>query len=179
MRHRWKVLDMSALPEHYEDGGEKLHEPHTEANSLTRPERYGDPPDAIVVVAAGPTTSVQGEYLMTLYVPIAEAHDVDDTLRSAKWRSRCHDGRRYQPQVCCNQRIRKWPLSMVFVCSDQVITVRCGNFFGLVGTSRVRAARPPNHGLRSLRSAAIFHPEFDDSHPGSASCATCMFCSND
>ena len=31
--------------------------------------------------AAGPTTSVQGEYLMTLYVPIAEAHAVDDTLR--------------------------------------------------------------------------------------------------
>ena len=29
----------------------------------------------------GPTTSVQGEYLMTLYVPIVEAHQVDDTLR--------------------------------------------------------------------------------------------------
>src|SRR5262245_57213741 len=28
-----------------------------------------------------PTTSVQGEYLMTLYVPIVEAHQVDDTLR--------------------------------------------------------------------------------------------------
>ena len=36
--------------------------------------------NAVVVVAAGPTTSVQGEYLMTLYVPIAEARDVDDTL---------------------------------------------------------------------------------------------------
>jgi hypothetical protein len=37
--------------------------------------------NATVVSAAGPTTSVQGEYLMTLYVPIAEAHDVDDSLR--------------------------------------------------------------------------------------------------
>jgi len=36
---------------------------------------------ATVALAAGPTTSVQGEYLMTLYVPIAEAHDVDDALR--------------------------------------------------------------------------------------------------
>ena len=32
-------------------------------------------------VVACPTTSVQGEYLMTLYVPIAEEHNVDDTLR--------------------------------------------------------------------------------------------------
>jgi hypothetical protein len=32
-------------------------------------------------LAAGPTTSIQGEYLMTLNVPIADAHDVDDTLR--------------------------------------------------------------------------------------------------
>ncbi len=31
--------------------------------------------------AAGARTSVQGEYLMTLYVPIGEAHQVDDTLR--------------------------------------------------------------------------------------------------
>jgi hypothetical protein len=31
--------------------------------------------------AGGPTTSVQGEYLMTLYVPIVEGHNVDDTLR--------------------------------------------------------------------------------------------------
>ena len=31
--------------------------------------------------AGGPTTSVQGEYLMTLYLPEAEAHGVDDTLR--------------------------------------------------------------------------------------------------
>jgi hypothetical protein len=31
--------------------------------------------------AGGPTTSVQGEYLMTLYVPLAEGHNVDDTLR--------------------------------------------------------------------------------------------------
>jgi Protein of unknown function (DUF3237) len=36
---------------------------------------------ASVSLAAGPTTSVRSEYLMTLYVPIAEAHDVDDTLR--------------------------------------------------------------------------------------------------
>jgi hypothetical protein len=36
---------------------------------------------ATVPLAAGPTTSVQGEYLMTLYVPIADAHDIDDTLR--------------------------------------------------------------------------------------------------
>ena len=36
---------------------------------------------ATVLLAAGPTTSVQGEYLMTLYVPIADAYDVDDTLR--------------------------------------------------------------------------------------------------
>jgi hypothetical protein len=31
--------------------------------------------------AAGPKTSVQGEYLMTLSVPSAETHSVDDTLR--------------------------------------------------------------------------------------------------
>jgi hypothetical protein len=31
--------------------------------------------------AAGPTTSVQAEYLMTLYLPIAEARVVDETLR--------------------------------------------------------------------------------------------------
>jgi hypothetical protein len=31
--------------------------------------------------SAGPTTSVQGEYLMTLYLPIVEAHVVDDRLR--------------------------------------------------------------------------------------------------
>ena len=36
---------------------------------------------ATVALAAGPTTSVQSEYLMTLYVPIVEAHQVDDTLR--------------------------------------------------------------------------------------------------
>jgi hypothetical protein len=36
---------------------------------------------ATALLAAGPTTSVQGEYLMTLYVPIADAYDVDDTLR--------------------------------------------------------------------------------------------------
>ena len=72
------------LEEHYEDGGEKLHEPHTEANSLTVLSATAILLNAIVVVAAGPTTSVQGEYLMTLYVPIAEAHDVDDTLRSAR-----------------------------------------------------------------------------------------------
>src|SRR5580704_4880810 len=36
---------------------------------------------ATVPLAAGPTTSVQGEYLMTLYVPIADAHDIDDALR--------------------------------------------------------------------------------------------------
>jgi len=35
---------------------------------------------AAVALAAGPTTSIQGEYLMTLYVPIAEAHQVDETL---------------------------------------------------------------------------------------------------
>ena len=33
-------------------------------------------PHDIAADAAGPTTSVQGEYLMTLCVPIAEAHDV-------------------------------------------------------------------------------------------------------
>jgi hypothetical protein len=38
---------------------------------------------ATVALAAGPTTSVQGDYLMTLHVPIAEAHDVDDGLRTA------------------------------------------------------------------------------------------------
>jgi hypothetical protein len=36
---------------------------------------------ATVPLAAGPTTSVQGEYLTTLHVPIADAYDVDDTLR--------------------------------------------------------------------------------------------------
>jgi hypothetical protein len=36
---------------------------------------------ATVALAAGPTTTVRGEYLMTLYVPIAEAHQVDETLR--------------------------------------------------------------------------------------------------
>jgi hypothetical protein len=36
---------------------------------------------ATVALAAGARTSVQGEYLMTLYVPTAEAHEVDDTLR--------------------------------------------------------------------------------------------------
>jgi hypothetical protein len=36
---------------------------------------------AVAAAAAGPTTSVQGEYLMTLYIPIAEAHQIDDTLR--------------------------------------------------------------------------------------------------
>jgi hypothetical protein len=36
---------------------------------------------ATICFAAGPTTSIQAEYLMTLYVPIAEGHDVDDTLR--------------------------------------------------------------------------------------------------
>jgi Ca2+/H+ antiporter len=30
---------------------------------------------ATTAFAAGPTTTVQGEYLMTLYVPIAEAWD--------------------------------------------------------------------------------------------------------
>ncbi len=34
-----------------------------------------------VALAAGPATSVQAEYLMTLYVPTAESHVVDDTLR--------------------------------------------------------------------------------------------------
>jgi hypothetical protein len=38
-------------------------------------------PHGTAADAAGPTTSVQGEYLMTLYAPIAEAHDVDDRLR--------------------------------------------------------------------------------------------------
>ena len=33
-------------------------------------------PYDIAADAAGPTTSVQGEYLMTLCVPIAEARDV-------------------------------------------------------------------------------------------------------
>ncbi len=36
---------------------------------------------ATAALAPGPTTSIQGEYLMTLYVPIAEAHQVDETLR--------------------------------------------------------------------------------------------------
>jgi Protein of unknown function (DUF3237) len=36
---------------------------------------------AVATLAASPTTSVQSEYLMTLYVPIAEGYDVDDTLR--------------------------------------------------------------------------------------------------
>ena len=36
---------------------------------------------AVAAGAAGSTTSVQGEYLMTLYLPLAEAHPVDDTLR--------------------------------------------------------------------------------------------------
>ena len=36
---------------------------------------------ATVAHAAGASTSVQGEYLMTLYVPTAEAHQVDDALR--------------------------------------------------------------------------------------------------
>jgi hypothetical protein len=36
---------------------------------------------ATVAHAAGASTSVQGEYLMTLYVPTAEAHQVDDVLR--------------------------------------------------------------------------------------------------
>lgn len=36
---------------------------------------------ATVALAAGASTAVQGEYLMTLYVPSTEAHAVDDTLR--------------------------------------------------------------------------------------------------
>jgi hypothetical protein len=36
---------------------------------------------AVAASAAGPKTSVQGEYLMTLSVPTAETHPVDDTLR--------------------------------------------------------------------------------------------------
>jgi Protein of unknown function (DUF3237) len=36
---------------------------------------------AIAAASAGPATSVESEYLMTLYVPIADAHDVDDRLR--------------------------------------------------------------------------------------------------
>jgi hypothetical protein len=30
-------------------------------------------------LAAGPTTSILGEYLMTLYVPLADAHEVHDS----------------------------------------------------------------------------------------------------
>jgi hypothetical protein len=36
---------------------------------------------ATISRAGGPTTSIRGEYLMTLYVPLADAHEVDDTLR--------------------------------------------------------------------------------------------------
>jgi hypothetical protein len=50
---------------------------------------------ATVALAAGARTSVQGEYLMTLYVPITEAHDVDDTLRVVNH----PDGRVEGPQI--------------------------------------------------------------------------------
>ena len=46
------------------------------------------------------------------------------------------------PVLASAIRTRKWPASKVFVgfngnMSDQVMTVRCGNFFGLVGDARV------------------------------------------
>ena len=35
----------------------------------------------VAPASVGPTTSVESEYLMTLHVPIADAHDVDNGLR--------------------------------------------------------------------------------------------------
>src|ERR1700677_3144761 len=79
VRHRWKHLDTAYLEEHCEDGGgEKLHEFHSEANLFNVLSASAILLNAIVVVAAGPTTSVQSEYLMTLYVPIAEAREIDE-----------------------------------------------------------------------------------------------------
>ena len=84
--------------------------------------------------------------------------------------------------------LRNKAIASELQCSEGTVKVHLHNIGGLgtlktlasgYGGEGCQAARPPNHGLRSLRSASIFHQNSTDSHPGSASCATCMFCCND
>jgi hypothetical protein len=53
----------------------------------------------VATAAAGPTTSVQGEYLMTLYVPIVEARVVNDNLRVVNHPNGWADGPRIKGKL--------------------------------------------------------------------------------
>jgi Protein of unknown function (DUF3237) len=55
--------------------------------------------EAFAAHAAGPTTSVQAEYLMTLYVPIAEAHVIDERLRVVNHPDGWVDGPRVKGKI--------------------------------------------------------------------------------